>query len=251
MKAVSASYFLPKHPLAVIMSVLLLVSGCVNTPPASGLPKAPRDTAPPLTLAPQLEPYRLQVGDVMDVKVALNPELNDQVTVRPDGLISTSLASDVPAYGRTPDELRADLQERYKSQLRDPHIAVMIRSFAPNRVYVLGEVVSPGEFISVGPNLTMLQAIARAGGLKNSADPHYIVIVRRGAGEKPQAFAANYRDAASGKDPASDVRLAPYDVVFVPRSDIGDVYLHFQQYLQEFLPIGFGMSYQLNPQKVQ
>jgi polysaccharide export outer membrane protein len=230
---------------------LLSLAACVSTPPVSNLTPAPKEVSPQLALAPSLPPYHLQVGDVMDIKVLLNPELNDQVTVRPDGMISTTVARDVPAYGLTPSELEQELEDRYKSQLKNPQIAVLIRSFAPNRVYVLGEVVSPGEFITVGPNLTMLQAIARAGGIKNSADPDYIVIVRRGEGDKPIALAADYKAAVSGKDPASDVRLAPYDVVYVPRSGVGNVYLHFQQYLQEFLPGGFGLSYQLNPQKVQ
>lgn len=203
-------------------------------------------TLPTLEQANELEPYRMQIGDVIDVKLMLNPELNDQITVRPDGMISTTVAQDVPAYGRTPGELRDDLVNQYKQFLTDPHITVMLRSFAPNRVYVAGEVNNPGEFITVGPNLTLLQAIARAGGVKNSAQTDKIIILRRGASEAPKAYAANYTAAASGTSPGSDVRLASYDVVYVPRSDVGDVYLHYQQYLQQFLPPSFGLGYQLN-----
>ena len=191
----------------------------------------------------------MQMGDVISIKMMLNPELNDEVTVRPDGFISTTLAQNVPAYGRTPMELQEDLEKRYSKQLINPRVSVIIRSVAPSRIYVTGEVNTPGEFITEGPNLTLVQAIARAGGVKNSAGTDKIIILRRGEGEKPQAYTASYMTAVSGKDPASDVRLAPYDVVYVPRSDVGDAYLYFQQYVQQFVPITFGMgvNYQLNP----
>lgn len=196
-----------------------------------------------------LSAYRFQVGDVMDVKVMLNPDLNDQVVVRPDGLISTTIARDVPAYGRTPAELQANLEEIYKRQLVNPQVSVILRSFAPERVYVTGEVYAPGEFVNIGPNLTLLQAIARAGGIKNDAGVDNIVIVRRGFDDRPVAYSANYMSAATGKDPSADVRLAPYDVVYVPRSGVGNAYLYFQQYIQQFIPdsASFGASYQINP----
>lgn len=208
----------------------------------------PKEVVPPMTQAENLAPYRLQIGDVVDVKLQMNPELNDQVTVRPDGKISTTLADDVMAYGRTTREVAKELEERYSKQLLHPEISLLVRSFAPTRIYVTGEVTTPGEFINVGPSLTLTQAVARAGGLKNSARPDKIVILRRGAGEHPEAYAANYAAAITGFDPASDVRLAPYDVVYVPRSDVGDVFLHYQQYLQQFIPVNFGMNYQLNNQ---
>ena len=176
-----------------------------------------------------------------------NPELNDEVIVQPDGMISTSVVQNVPAYGETTAELQKQLVKLYKSQLSKPHITVILRSFAPSRVYVTGEVNNPGEFITVGPNLTLLQAIARAGGMKNDARPQELIIIRRGAAEAPQAFRADFRAAASGTDPAADVRLASYDVVYVPRSDVGDVYLYFQQYIQNFVPDSFGLSYNVNP----
>ena len=183
----------------------------------------------------------------MDIKLMLNPELNDQVTVRPDGMISTAVAQDVMAYGHTPAQLRELLVEKYKKHLQQPEISVIVRSFAPNRIYVLGEVNSPGEFVTIGPNLTLLQSIARAGGIKNSANVDNIVILRRGATESLQAYSANYANAASGEVPADDVRLASYDVVYVPRTGIANAYLHYNQYIQQFVPPVFSFSYQINP----
>ena len=234
----------------VAVSLAMLLSGCLSQPSKHDLASAPVGT-PAVIPSTEPQPYTLQIGDVMDIKVMLNPEFNDQVAVRPDGMISTTVARDLRAFGRTPAQLQQDLEKLYSEQLVNPKVSVIIRSVAPARVYVTGEVNTPGEFVSIGPSLTLLQAISRAGGVKNSAGTDKIVIIRRGAGDKPQAYAANYMAAVSGSDPASDVRLAPYDVVYVPRSGVGDAYLYFQQYVQQFMPASFGLSYQLNPTTIR
>lgn len=239
-----------KYKLISISSALVMsfvVSGCAQN---ADLPHASKETLKSIKEAPAPDPYLLQVGDTMDVKVKFSPELDETVTVAPDGLVSTTLANDVMAYGRTVTELRGDLREQYKKELSNPELAVVLRSFAPNRVYVTGEVNLPGEFVTVGPSLTLLQAIARAGGVKNSAGVDDIIVVRHKNGEVARAYKVDYEAARTGQDPASDVRLAAYDVVFVPRSGIGNVYLYYQQFIQQFVPANFGMGYQLNPQRV-
>lgn len=234
----------------LFLSVLLLAS-CAEQDSSALSAETPAEknmVLESITNAPAPPPYRLQVGDTMDVKVRLNPELNEQIIVPPDGLISTTMAEDVVALDKTVAELRDGLKAQYKTKLKNPELAIIMRSFAPNRVYVTGEVNVPGEFVTAGPSLTLLQSIARAGGLKNSAGTGNILILRHALNAPATAYLANYDAATSGKDPASDVHLAPYDVVFVPRSDIADVYLYFQQFVQQFLPANFGLGYQLNPQ---
>jgi len=238
--------------LGFLFTAALLMSGCTESSdaqPAPELPELPKQSIlRNIKEAPLSEPYLLQVGDTMDIKVRLNPELNESIIVPPDGLISTTMAEDVMAYGLTTRGLRSELTKQYESELTDPHLSIIMRSFAPNRVYVTGEVVLPGEFVTAGPNLTLLQAIARAGGVKNSAGVDNVIIIRHPTNAPPVAYKADYIAAKSGIDPASDVRLAAYDVVFVPRSDVADVYVYFQQFIQQFLPASFGLSYQINPQ---
>jgi polysaccharide export outer membrane protein len=230
-----------------LLTLLLSLTGCLGEIPSHNLAEAPKGVTPELQMAPKLAPYRLQVGDVVDVKLMLNPELNDQVVVRPDGMISTTVSGDILAYGRTVYAVRKDLEKGYGEHLAHPHVSLIVRSFAPTRVYVMGEVYSPGEFITVGPTLTMLQAIARSGGVKNSADTGNVVIVRHGEGDASEAFRASYHAAVTGGDPASDIRLAPYDIVYVPRSGQGNAYLNYQQDIQQFLPISGGVNYEINP----
>ncbi len=231
-------------------SVLIILAGaslsaCSTT--VSNLPKLPPQPGPETGAVSALPPYKVQVGDVLDVKLFLNPELNDEVTVRPDGMISTGLAEDVPAYNRTPTEISAELRSRYRANLSNPQISVVVKSFAPNRIYVGGEVTNPGEFITVGPNLTVAQAIARAGGVKLSADRSRVFVIRRGPGDVPQAFSVDYMGIIDASHPEGDSRLAQYDIVYVPRTGMYDVYVIWNQLVQQFIPYNFGFAYNVNP----
>ncbi len=226
-----------------IMLAAAAVAGCSTTvplPPVSEVPNAA------LGWAPEATPYRVQVGDELMVRFLLNPELNEEVSVRPDGKISTAVAEDVQAAGRTIPEINAELRERYKRELMNPRLNVVVKSFSPTRVYVSGEVTTPGEYVTVGPSLTLSQAIARAGGLKNSASASRIFLIRRGSGDKPVELATRYDDVITGRDPRADVRLAPYDVVYVPRSGIAQTALYWNEFVQQFVPISWGFSYVLN-----
>lgn len=229
---------------AFLLLLVLFLAGCTTV--ARDMESAPQKIFPIAEMAKELPPYRIQVGDVLEIKMLLNPELQEEIIVRPDGMISTAVAYDVWAFGLTPMELQNVLNERYKAHLSDPRVSVVVRTFAPTRIYVLGEVLNPGEYLSVGPNLTLLQALARAGGIKNSALTDKIVILRRGSGNDAKAYAANYGEAVSGRDPASDVRLAAYDVVYVPRTGVAEVFAVYEQYVQQFLRPGFNVGYSLN-----
>src|SRR6185437_11689677 len=95
-----------------------LMGGC--SPVTADIPPAPPTPLEQAGANVKLPPYRVQIGDVLDIKLFLNPELNEEVTVRPDGMISTSLTQDVPAFGRTPREIAADLARRYERDLKTP-----------------------------------------------------------------------------------------------------------------------------------
>jgi polysaccharide export outer membrane protein len=227
--------------LAIGTAVVL--AGCSPVPT---LPVAPLEPAAAPAEA-VLPPYHIQVGDVLEVKLLLNPELNEEVTVRPDGHISTASAEDVVAYGRTPLDLSNDLRGRYGKDLQNPRLSVIIKSFSPTRVYVGGEVNTPGEFVTVGPTLTLSQAMARAGGTKLSSDDTSVFIIRRGADDKPQFLSTHWKALRQGREGDADVRLAPYDVVYVPKLGIAEVYQFYNQYIGQFANPSFGFSYLLNP----
>lgn len=224
------------------ISTVAALPACSTVP---NMPPAPPVPSPVAGYVSHLAPYRIQIGDVLAVRLLLNPELNEDVTVRPDGHISTTVVNDQRAYGLTVPQLAAYLRRDYSSQLQNPHLTVVVRQPAPTHIYVGGEVNNPGELISVGPPPTLAEAIARAGGLRLSGAENGVFIIRRGPGDVPEFLSTKYGEIMHGRDPAADVELAPFDVVYVPRTGIAEVYRYFNQYIQQFVPVSWGFSYVL------
>ena len=229
-------------PVGVALAGVFALAACSTVP---NLPPAPMEPAESSYTA-NLPAYRIQVGDVLEVRLMLNPELNEEVTVRPDGHISTTVVPDSIAYGRTPADLADSLRQVYGRDLQKPRLSVVVKSFAPTRVYVAGEVTTPGEFVTVGPTLSLSQAIARAGGTKLSSDDTSVFVIRRGPGDKPQFLSTSWKELRQGRNPDADIRLAPYDVVYVPKLGIAEVYQFYNQYLGQFVNPTVGFSYLLN-----
>lgn len=207
---------------------------------------SPGPPAPPLPEA-AASPYRVQVGDQLAIRLYLTPELNEDVTVRPDGRITTQLAEAVPAAGLTPEDIAATLRAQYSSELKQPRLAVEVKSYAPTRVYVAGEVGASGEIASSGPPPTLLAAVARAGGIRITGDAARVLIIRRGPDNHPTVFATRYQDAFSGRDATADIALQNYDIVLVPKTGIAELYAWVNQHVQQFVPVSWGFSYNVNP----
>jgi polysaccharide export outer membrane protein len=224
------------------LATALLLSGCASGPNFSKLAHLPTDATPQAPVAAKLRAYRVQIGDVLDINFYLNPEFDETVTVRPDGMISTKVVEELSVYNRTIPDINKSLKKLYKKDLKDPYVNTVVRSFAPIRIYVSGEVNAPGEYVVVGQALTLTQAIARAGGIKNSGVQDKVLVIRRGASEKPEAFVADYYGATQAGDVSKDARLAADDVVFVPRSGIALTYAGYQQYIQQFVSPTTGIN---------
>ncbi len=217
------------------------LSACTQMPPPP--PPPPAAGAGPIAAS---GPYRIQAGDVLGVRLLLNPDLDEDVVVRPDGHVSTTVVKDERAGGRTVAELTEALSHDYTSIIRNPRLTVELKTFSPTRIYVGGEVNKPGESVTVGLAPTLSQAIARAGGLKR-ADNDRVFIIRRGSKDVPQIFSARLQDAMRDQDPDADVRLAPYDVVYVPRNGLAEVDKFLNEYLVPVVPVIWGFSYDVVP----
>jgi len=190
-----------------------------------------------------MKEYIIQTGDTLDIKFFYNPELNETaVTVRPDGRISLQLAPEIMAAGLTPVQLTDTLTKSYSKELANPGVTVMIRSFSSQRVYVDGEVSKPGMVALAGP-LTVLQAIAEAGGFKDTAKPSQVLVIRKTKDKKPLAIAVDIDDARNAVQGSQDILLAPYDIVYVPKSAVANVNQFIDQYIRRNIPIPFGITY--------
>ena len=158
--------------------------------------------------------YEVQPGDVLQVSVWKEPDLSQQVLVRPDGGFSFPLAGDVNALGKTVEQLRGELTERLGKFIPDLFVTVAVQEINGNKVYVIGQVNEPGEFI-VNPRVDVMQALSLAGGTTAFASPNDIFVLRR-AGAAQRRLPFNFGDVVRGKQLEQNVLLRSGDVVVVP-----------------------------------
>src|SRR5262249_23627115 len=128
--------------------------------------------------------YRLNPGDSIEIRLFFNPELNENVQIRPDGRVSLQLIGDVPLSGLTVQNAAALLNRAYLKEVLTPNVSVQVRSFGAQKVFVTGEVVRPGVVNLPGP-MTVHDAVSEAGGVKHTGTTGSIVLFRRGPDGKP------------------------------------------------------------------
>jgi polysaccharide export outer membrane protein len=177
--------------------------------------------APPLVLADtaaatsDLPPaYHIQPGDILQVAVWKETDLQSEVLVRPDGAFSFPLAGDVDTRGKSVEELRVELTARLKRYIPDPVVTVAVRQIVGNRIFVLGQVNKPGDFQFSRP-VDVMQALSMAGGTTSFAALNDIVILRRERGQL-QTIRFHYAEVARGKDLAQNILLNSGDTIVVP-----------------------------------
>lgn len=164
--------------------------------------------------SPMENEYRIGPEDVLDISVWKEPDLNREVLVRPDGGITFPLAGDVMAAGRTPKELQEDITRRIKKYIPDAVVTVSVTKLTGLRIYVIGKVRSPGQFV-IGRYVDVLQALTLAGGVNPYADTKNIKVLRRING-KEMVFPFNYRNVKKGRSLHQNITLKNDDVVVVP-----------------------------------
>ncbi|MBN1204520.1 MAG: polysaccharide biosynthesis/export family protein [Myxococcaceae bacterium] len=158
------------------------------------------------------QPYRIGREDVLDVAVWRDADLSRTLPVRPDGYISMPMTGDVLAAGKTPGELAEEIKTRLKPYVQEPRVTVIVREVNSSRIFVTGEVANPGAYPLRG-RVSLIQAIALAGGFTDFANADGIVVIRSDGqgGQIP----VSYSDLIS-PDGGQDVVLRPGDTIVVP-----------------------------------
>jgi polysaccharide export outer membrane protein len=168
--------------------------------------------------------YQIQPGDTLDITFFYTPEYNAlAVPVRPDGKIQLTVVGDFTIAGMTPDQAAAELKKAYTRELKNPDLAVIVKTFGNNSVVVQGEVREPKQVPLVG-NATLLQVISQAGSFLETADLKKVTVVRHSTGGKPLVTVVDLQAAMQGVNPGNDFPMLPGDVVYVPtlkRNDSG------------------------------
>lgn len=195
-----------------IMSILLLlvaVAACSGTP-AANYPYAKEPN-------PTKQEYVIGVSDSLSIRVWKNPELNTDIQVRPDGTITMPLIGEITAAGKTPTQLRQDVQERLGQFIKEEGAVVTIAVTDVNSysVTVSGNVAQPGVFASKS-YLTVLNAIALAGGPNRFAAPEEVIIIRKNPKGGVRRIPVNYTLITEGEAPEQNLVLMRDDIVHVP-----------------------------------
>lgn len=159
-------------------------------------------------------PYTLNPGDVLQISVWKEQDLQREVLIRPDGYFSFPLAGDVLAEGRSVEAVRSELTERLSRFIPDLVVTVAVLQLAGNKIYVLGQVNRPGEFVMSG-NADVMQAIGMAGGPTVFAQLDEIKILRRSNGTQI-AIPFKFSDIEAGRKLEQNILLRAGDTVVVP-----------------------------------
>ncbi len=159
--------------------------------------------------------YLVQPGDILEISVWKEEGLQQEVLVRPDGGLSFPLAGDFKAQGKSLVEIQKIISERLSQFIADPVITVSAQQLLGNRIYVIGKVNKPGEYI-VNRYVDVMQALSMAAGMTPFSAVNDIKILRRDKDGKQQAIEFRYGDVEDGDDLEQNIILKNGDVVVVP-----------------------------------
>jgi polysaccharide export outer membrane protein len=203
---------------------------------------------PALAVAENAAPYRVQVNDVLEFLFFKNTELNQTQTVGPDGVVTLQLIGSVEAAGRTLEDITTEVTTRYAKELVEPQVTVAVKEYSGLKVYVGGEVNQPGMQVYRG-GLTALQAVVAAGGFRTSGSLKNVILIRKGPNREPVGSRVDLRRVLKHAEFQYDVQLAPGDIIFVPRSGVGNVNLFVEQFFQKNLPIPIFLGFNVTTSK--
>ena len=158
--------------------------------------------------------YTIRPEDTISISVWRQPDFSATLPVRPDGRITLPLVGDVVAAGKTPTQLASDLTAALKTYIEQPRVSVTVAQVSARKVYVLGEVNRPGPIVMT-PSMTVLEAIAAAGGPTAYANSKKMFVLRNENG-KESKLPFNYKDALKGKLADQNIALKPSDTIVVP-----------------------------------
>jgi polysaccharide export outer membrane protein len=181
--------------------------------------------------------YRLSKSDMVDVNFAFSPDLNQTLTVQPDGFVALRGAGLLLAEGLTVAEMQQAVATAYRGFLRDPEVTVTLKDFDKPYFLASGEVARPGKYELRG-DLTVNEAVAIAGGFTQQARHSQVVLFRRVSAYVAESHVVDLKKMLGARDLHEDLHLRPGDFIFVPQSRISKI--------RKYVPTN-AMSWYMNP----
>lgn len=240
----------PRHLLFRFAALLLAITplGLAQSNPAtpqnvasvsaqSAQPPSPGDSTADRPALHQRNPrYQIMRDDVLNITFPLSPELNQVVTVQPDGYISLLTVGGLYIQGMTIPEVVEAIKKAYVKVLHDPIVDVDLSDFQKPYFVALGQVGKPGQY-DLRYDMTVTQAIGVAGGFTAGAKTQ-VFLYRRVDNNWAEVRELKLKDMLTGKNVTEDVHLMPGDMIFVPEKFI----TKFRKYVPYGLGTGVGIA---------
>jgi polysaccharide export outer membrane protein len=169
----------------------------------------------------QTSEYLIGNEDVLLISVWMNKDLDQEVIVRPDGMISFPLTGDILVEGLTLSQLKKEITDKLKEYIKYPEVSISVKKLGGQKIIVLGEVSSEGVYQGTG-KMTVLEAIASAGGFTSNAVVSSVILIRGGF-SSPKGIRLNLNRALLKADMSQNMYLEPQDIIYVPKKFIANV----------------------------
>jgi protein involved in polysaccharide export with SLBB domain len=186
-------------------------------------------------LEPRSDEFRLSPGDVIQVRFFYNPELDDTIQIRPDGMISMPLVGELGLDNLTVTEARKRLEDLYRTIVKQPSVTIQVREYATQKIYVGGQVLRPGVIPMKG-ELTVLDAVMEAGGNRLTGSNSTVVLIRKSETGEPERYKLSLKGKGD-QPPMASVKLQPFDIVLVPETTIARIDRWVDQHVRQLIPV--------------
>lgn len=183
---------------------------------ASGSPTADKAmTTTTLEIKAHDNSFVIGADDVLAINVWKEPEVSRAVPVRSDGRISLPLVGELQASGQTPRQLEEEIASKLKGYISEPEVTVIVQEIKSQKFNVLGMVVRPGSY-PLTNSLTVLDAIALAGGFRDFAKQKSIYVLRQTSDGSESRLPFNYKEVIKGRNTAQNIRIQAHDTIVIP-----------------------------------
>jgi polysaccharide export outer membrane protein len=163
--------------------------------------------------------YTLRPGDVVELQYRYTPELNQTVTVLPDGYVNLNLIGNVKVSDLTMEQTHDLIVQKGQTRLNDPELNLILREFQRPYVVVAGEVASPGK-IDLRETTTAMQAILLAGGFSENAQSGQVLLFRKINTDTAEVKVLKLTNLHRTAELERDAQLEPGDMLLVPRNKV-------------------------------
>jgi protein involved in polysaccharide export with SLBB domain len=238
-------------PPTVVLKIVALIQACALATSGVAFAEVRHVTnaqSDPLSFAAQAQApaqapaeipandYVLGEEDEIEISVYGNDDLEKTQAVRPGGYITFPLVGSIRASGRTPEQLREQITSQLSAYVRNPQVTVIVRAYNSRKVSVLGEVKAPGLH-RISSNISVLEALSRAGGMNEDADLRGTLVLRG-----QQIVPVDFTRLLKQGDPTQNIPLQPGDVILVPNLNEKKVFVLGQVRTPQVVPLAPNLS---------